>query len=55
MFSDVDQLEFLANIGQPQLRGGEIADIVDEIRMKIINYCVTFQDKIDISESEKLF
>lgn len=46
-FSNVEPLDFLAKIGQPQMRGGSINDVVEEIRIKIINYCVNLQDRIE--------
>jgi hypothetical protein len=52
-FSHMEPLEFLASIAQPQMRGGGLPDIAEEIRIKIINYCVTLQDKIDTLEKER--
>lgn len=51
-FSNMKPLEFLTNIDQPQMRGGGLPDIAEEIRIKIINYCVTLKDKIDTLEKE---
>jgi len=52
-FSNVEPLDFLAKIDQPQMRGGSINDVVDEIRIKIINYCVNLQERIDNKENLK--
>ena len=49
--SKVESLEFLTNINKPPMRSGNLTEIVEEIRIKIINYCVTFQDKINTFEN----
>jgi hypothetical protein len=47
--STMKPLEFLANIDKPQTRGGSLPEMDSEIKIKIINYCVMLQDRIEES------
>ena len=53
-FSEVEPLEFLANIDKTQMRSGNLTELIEEIRIKIINYCVALQERIDTMENTKL-
>ncbi len=53
MFSKLKSLEFLANIDKTQMRSGSLTELIEEIRIKIINYCVILQEKISTMEEEK--
>ena len=44
--AQVEQLRFLADIDKNQMRGGSLPTIDEAIKIKIINYCVTLQEKI---------
>ena len=46
-FPNIGPLEYLANIKEQKMRGGDLPKVDEEIRIKIINYCVTLQDKIE--------
>ena len=53
MFSKMESLKFLANIDKTSIRSGNLPELMEEMRIKIINYCVTLQDKISSMEKEK--
>jgi len=53
-FSKVEPLEFLANIDKTQMRSGSLTELIEEIRIKIINYCVALQERINTLENTKL-
>ena len=44
---DIESLKFLANLDKPHMRGGSLPEIQNDIKIKIINYCVTLQYRID--------
>jgi hypothetical protein len=44
---NIESLEFLANVDKTHMRGGSLPEIQNDIKIKIINYCVTLQDRID--------
>ena len=52
-FSELEHLEFLANIQKNQIRSGGLPSPEEEIKIKIINYCVLIQNKIDELKGEK--
>ena len=52
-FSKLEPLEFLVNIENNDLRGGDLPETDEEIRIKIINYCVILCKKIDDLKDEK--
>ena len=47
MLSNFEQLKFLADVYNTKMRGGDLPEIEEEIRIKIINYCIMFQEKIE--------
>jgi hypothetical protein len=47
--SAMKPLEFLANLDNPHNRGGSLPEVDNEIKIKIINYCVLLQDRIEES------
>lgn len=54
MISKLKPLEFLANIDKSQMRGGTLPELQDDVKIKIINYCVMLQDKINELNNENL-
>jgi hypothetical protein len=52
--STMKPLEFLAQIDKPQSRGGSLPEMDSEIKIKIINYCVMLQDRIDESTANTI-
>ena len=46
IFSKVEPLEFLTNIDKTPMRSGSLNEEIEEIRIKIINYCVALQERI---------
>jgi hypothetical protein len=53
MFSKMESLKFLANIDKASIRSGYLPELMEEMRIKIINYCVILQEKISSMEEEK--
>ncbi|UCH88644.1 MAG: hypothetical protein JSV49_10385 [Thermoplasmata archaeon] len=49
-FSKLESLEFLANPEKIQMRSGSLPDIEEEIKIKLINYCVVLQDRLKTLE-----
>ena len=52
-FSKLEPLEFMVNIEKNDLRSGDLPEADEEIRIKIINYCVILSKKIDDLKDEK--
>ena len=52
MLSKMEQLKFLADVYGGKMRGGDLPELEEEIRIKIINYCIMFQDKISDQKIE---
>ena len=42
-----EPLQFLANLDEQKSRGGSLPEPREDIKIKIINYCVMLQGKID--------
>ena len=51
-FAKLEPLEFLIDFQKSQMRSGGIDEVVEEIKMKIINYCVEFQDRFEVETGE---
>lgn len=51
-FAKLEPLEFLIGIQKSQMRSGGIDEVVEEIKMKIINYCVEFQERFEVETGE---
>lgn len=47
MLSNFEHLKFLADVYNTKMRGGDLPELEEEIRIKIINYCIKFQEKIE--------
>lgn len=52
--SNLKPLEFLANLDKQKTRSGSLPEMSDEIKIKIINYCVILQDKIEELSDENI-
>ena len=46
VFSQIEPLAFLSDLEEPQKRGGSLPSPDDEVKIKILNYCVMLKKKM---------
>jgi len=47
IFSQIEPLSFLSDLDNTLKRGATLGSPEDEVKIKILNYCVTLRDKMD--------
>ena len=47
IFSQIEPLSFLSDLDNTLKRGASLTSPEEEVRIKILNYCMTLKDKID--------
>jgi hypothetical protein len=47
VFSKIEPLKFIVDIQKTQMRGGDAPTLEEELKMKLINYTVKFQERLE--------
>ena len=54
IFSKIESMEELASVNIPEMRGASLPEPEEEIRIRLLNYCETMANRLNLLKDDKV-